>query len=89
MPLILIIAIILARISRIILAEPGVMPNLALTILWSLLIIAPSGLLLGLLFVILVKQIPGKNEQTVSLAYIVESIGFFLGALVFLFFIFQ
>jgi len=89
MPLTLVSAIILARISRIILTSSGVMTDIIWACLWSILVIAPTGLLLGILFVILAKIIKAKNNQAVSFSYIIESMGFFIGALVFNFFIFQ
>jgi len=87
--IILVNAIILARLARSILAEPGVIPNIIWATLWSLLVVIPTGLLLGMIFVVLAKVVKQISDQAVTHAYILESLGFFIGALLFNFILFQ
>jgi len=88
-PVVLVGAIILARLAKMILTESGVLPNLIGAGLWSMLVVAPVGLLLGRQFVLLARHLPGNREQAVSFAYIIESLGFVIGALIFNFILFQ
>jgi len=88
-PLIFAGAIILARLARVVLGQSGIMPNLFGAMGWSLLVIAPLGLLLGAQFVALARNLKPDKSQAVSLAYIIESIGFFLGAILFNFILFK
>lgn len=88
-PLVFLGAFVLARLARAVLAGGGVMPDLIWATFWSLLVIAPLGLLLGAQFVFLVGQLKPGQSQAVSLAYIIESFGFFLGAGLFNLVLFQ
>lgn len=82
-------ALVLSRLARSILSEGGVMPDLIYASLWTILVIMPTGLLLGMIFVTLIKLIKDKNDRAVTHGYIIESLGFFMGALLFNFILFQ
>jgi len=87
-PILLLISVFFIRISKIISLQPtGQIPNLLPSLIFSFLIIAPLCLFLGLQFVIISriwKKI-NKNKLSKSLgkSYILESLGFILGGLIF------
>jgi len=88
-PVFLILALFLARIARVVLSRSGVVPDFFLASLWSLMVILPVGLFLGMMFVFLAKKIKLKNSQAVTTAYVIESFGFFIGAIIFSFLLYK
>ncbi len=88
-PFVFFLSLMLARLSRMVLGGGGVMPNLILASLWALAVVFPLGVVVGALFVFLAGGLSFKKEQSVSLAYVAESLGFFIGALVFDLFLFR
>ncbi len=90
------LATILAYLGKIIFASTGgAIPNLGLAIAFSGLAIAPLGLILGVIFTLLAeeqfKQKPAAKSSWPAAAqiYILESLGFFGGALLFYFFAYR
>jgi spermidine synthase len=88
-PAFLLSAFFLVRFSRTFLASGGVVPDLLVTLLWSALIIAPTALCLGILFVALAKTFSITSSAAIIYGYIIESLGFLVGALVFNFWLFE
>ncbi len=88
-PFILAGVIILARAARVILSSSGIEVNFIRAVLWCLLIIGPVGLIIGALFVLLARVLKDFDYKKVSLAYIVESAGFTIGAIAFSFYLYK
>ncbi len=84
-------AIILSRLAKVILTNFGELPDLIISSIYSFIVILPLGLALGLQFVLLAKMYGltrnDKGARTISLAYILESIGFLIGAIIFSFYL--
>jgi len=74
---------LLAKTAGFFVSGHGVMPAFGPAVLWSVLAIVPVGLLLGVLFVSLLRDFRSGVEQAVSRAYVWESLGFFAGAVLF------
>ncbi|MFH1427475.1 MAG: hypothetical protein ABIG60_03015 [Patescibacteria group bacterium] len=82
---------VLARLARVILTTYSADPSFILASFWCILVISPTAILAGILFVIISENIKLKLKdfQIISQSYIIESLGFFLGAILFNFILFK
>lgn len=92
-PLLLFFSLILSRLGKIILGGNISLPDLFWVILFSFFIISLVGVLLGLQFAVLVRRLiciqNDNNYLAINYGYIIECIGFFIGALLFSFHLFN